>query len=123
MFARHSTHQQRQQAAAAATYRSQAFDRALQVALVDNNNDPIPSYTKTRLLQIEESFLREGAQLVKTIQSFETKLIQESLDTAFEKIGLEKGKLLDPEPSIESTSGANETVSLLSASNLSLIHI
>ena len=87
------------------------------MALVDNNSDPIPSYTKTRLLQIEESFLREGAQLVKAIQSFETKLIQESLDTAFEKIGLEKGKLLDPEPSIESTSGANETVSLLSASN------
>jgi len=87
-------------AAAAADYRSQAFDRALQKALTPFGGSAsmadLPAYAKAALLTAEKDFLKVGKQLVGEIQDLEGQLVKASLDAEIVKMGMDKP--YDPKP-------------------------
>ncbi|KAL3930049.1 MAG: hypothetical protein SGBAC_011939 [Bacillariaceae sp.] len=88
-------------AAAAAEYRSQAFDRALQKALAPFGSDTssaaqLPAHVKASLLSAEKEFLTEGKKLVGEIQQLEAQLVKASLDVEIVKMGMDKP--YDPKP-------------------------
>ena len=93
-------------AAAAATYRSKSFDRALQLALEGpGDSSPLPSYAKSKLLELEKEFLTKGKRYVTQLQALQSQLAQEVIDEELKSMGIERVEL-DPVPANETA--ANE---------------
>jgi hypothetical protein len=82
-------------AAAAAKYRSKAFDRALEMAV--QVGEDLPAYAKSQLLDAEKKFVQEGTKIVGTIQILEAQLIKERVDGEMKKMGMEDLDV-DPKP-------------------------
>lgn len=87
-------------AAAAADYRNQAFDRALQKALTPFGGSAamaeLPAHAKRALLSAEKEFLTEGRKIVGEIQELEAQLVKASLDMEIVRMGMQKP--YDPKP-------------------------
>jgi hypothetical protein len=82
-------------AAAAASFRSKSFDRALRLGL--ESADSLPSYAKAELLETEKVFLTKGRRLITQLQALQTELAKEFIDVKMESMGVEK-MMLDPKP-------------------------
>jgi hypothetical protein len=86
-------------AAAAASFRSKSFDRALRLGL--ESSDSLPSYAKAELLEAEKVFLTEGKLLITKLQSLQTKLAKGLIDAEMESMMGTMGVMempLDPKP-------------------------
>eukprot|EP00980_Cylindrotheca_fusiformis_P024286 scaffold11703_cov103-Cylindrotheca_fusiformis.AAC.1 len=82
-------------AAAAAAYRSRAFDRALEMAV--QIGEDLPAYAKRQLLEAEKKFVQKGKKLVGSLQLLEARLIQDRVDNELQKMG-ESSLAIDPKP-------------------------
>jgi hypothetical protein len=100
-------------AAAAAKYRSKAFDRALEMAV--QVGEDLPAYAKSQLLDAEKEFVKEGKKIVGTIQILEAQLIKERVDGEMKKMGMEDLNV-DPKPM---DAESNETTIVASSSSSS----
>lgn len=100
-------------AAAAADYRNQAFDRALQKALTpfggSSDMAELPAYAKASLLSAEKAFLTDGRKLVRAIQDLEAQLVKASFDIEIVKMGMDKP--YDPKPATTEDGEVGEEVS------------
>jgi hypothetical protein len=86
-------------AAAAASFRSKSFDRALRLGL--ESADSLPTYAKAELLEAEKVFLTNGRRLVSKLQVLQTELAKELIDvkmgSMMKMMGVDK-MTLDPKP-------------------------
>lgn len=100
-------------AKAAANYRAQKFDRALQLSLKASSHPasslPLsaPSsshhaaflmspHVKTKLLKLEKDFLKSGSSVLKEILSIQTNLTKDVIDDKMETMGMKSIYELDP---------------------------
>lgn len=98
-------------AAAAAAYRNKAFDRALEMAV--QVGEDLPAFAKTRLLDAEKRFVREGKMIVGNLQLLEAQLIKERVDGEMKKMGMGSAFEVDPKPM---DADKNETEIVVSSS-------
>ena len=80
-------------AAAAATFRSKSFDRALRLGL--ESEHALPAYAKAELLEAEKVFLAKGRRLITQLQALQTELAASLIDVKMERMGK---MTLDPKP-------------------------
>jgi hypothetical protein len=101
---------------AASKFRSRSFDRALQLVLNnnddtgENNEEVLPAYAKTMLLEAEQEFLTKGKSYIAEIQALEGQLAGETIDSELKRLGMDKFELDPKSNNSHDSSGVDEIV-------------